>query len=255
MKKILIILFTLHTNIFAYDTLSGDTATACEVILCLAGSGGNIRECKKPLKKFFSITATKPWKLLKLRKSFLGLCPTKSANAISDDAIMADLKDALMHIPHECTPKALNKIYEYKYIKNPAVECPTKHFLDAELSHLVEGIRISDKLPKECIRFINNKYSQLKMPKYKCDGTFYPRKTYFQHYYPKLLYSQRESSNFAKPKLKQAYLQIANEQKGIHKCQYSWDSGNDKGETHDLTLFLFYKKIHINQINYQCWSY
>lgn len=254
MKKILIILFTLHTNIFAYEVLSGDAATACEVILCLAGGGGNISECKRPIRKFFSITAKKPWKTLKLRKNFLALCPTQSANSISDDAIMSDLKDALIHIPHECTAQRLNKIYEYKYIKNPAVECPEEHFLDEEFSHLVEGIRISDKLPKECIRFINNEYSQLKMPKYKCDGTFYPKKTYFQHYYPKLIYSQSESSYFAKPKPNQEYLKIANEQKGMHKCQYSWESSGNKGETHSLTLFLFYKKILINPINYQCWE-
>ena len=40
------------------EMLTGDTRTACEVILCLSSAQGRgIAECKAPLRKYFSIRA------------------------------------------------------------------------------------------------------------------------------------------------------------------------------------------------------
>lgn len=66
----------------AQDILSGDVRTACEVILCLAASGGRPEECTPPLKKFFSIK--KPSK----RVNFLKLCPKKSNSDWDENKIV-----------------------------------------------------------------------------------------------------------------------------------------------------------------------
>jgi len=67
----------------AQEILGGDEGTACQVILCLAASGGKPGACTAPLAKYFSIK--KPWK----RLNFLKLCPKKSGADIDLDALVA----------------------------------------------------------------------------------------------------------------------------------------------------------------------
>lgn len=57
------------------ETFSGIKKTACEAVMCLS-SGNPPHECDDALKKFFSITAKKPWKTIKKRKQFLKKCPS-----------------------------------------------------------------------------------------------------------------------------------------------------------------------------------
>lgn len=65
------------------NLLSGDQATACEVILCLAATAGTPSACASPLRKYFSLN--KPWK----RLNFLKLCPKQSGPDIDLAAIVA----------------------------------------------------------------------------------------------------------------------------------------------------------------------
>jgi hypothetical protein len=67
----------------AQNVLTGDEATACEVILCLAASGAKPGACTAPLAKFFSIK--KPWK----RVNFLKLCPKQGGTNIDLAALVA----------------------------------------------------------------------------------------------------------------------------------------------------------------------
>jgi TrbM len=58
---------------------SGDTKLACEAVLCLAGSamsGSSPSACVPPIRRYFMITATRPWKLFQARLDFLNLCPS-----------------------------------------------------------------------------------------------------------------------------------------------------------------------------------
>ncbi|MEI2587431.1 TrbM/KikA/MpfK family conjugal transfer protein, partial [Acinetobacter baumannii] len=70
-----------ETNMPQIDVLTGDTRTACEVILCLSSAQGKgIAECKAPLRKYFSIKAKKWHKTLAKRRAFLDLCPAANEN-------------------------------------------------------------------------------------------------------------------------------------------------------------------------------
>lgn len=74
--------------------LEGDQKTACEAILCLAAVGSKPSECTAPLRKYFSITASKPSKLKERRKNFLKMCP-------ADDT--AELVNSL--VSGKCNPQ------------------------------------------------------------------------------------------------------------------------------------------------------
>ena len=65
------------------DLLSGDTASACEAILCLAAPA-RPGECAASIAKYFSINLKKPWKTLKARLNFLKLCPTADGGATAE---------------------------------------------------------------------------------------------------------------------------------------------------------------------------
>lgn len=89
--------------------LSGDEATACEVILCLAGSvgaGGGVSECVPPIRKYLTI---KPWK----RLNFLRLCPKTSGQG---DARMDRLVEIIASAPGAdgqgriCSSGAINAV-------------------------------------------------------------------------------------------------------------------------------------------------
>lgn len=88
--------------------LTGDPATACQVILCLS-SGSRPGECNPPLAKYFSISL-KYWSdTVTARRNFLQLCPaaqdTSSAN-------MPALVDAMANGAGRCDAAALNQIIQ-----------------------------------------------------------------------------------------------------------------------------------------------
>lgn len=88
---------------------TGDAATACEVILCLAGSagaGGRVSECVPPIRKYLTI---KPWR----RLNFLKLCPKTSGQG---DARMDRLVEIMARAPGAdnegriCSASAVNTV-------------------------------------------------------------------------------------------------------------------------------------------------
>ncbi len=92
---------------------TGDAATACEVILCLAGSagaGGRVSECVPPIRRYLSIT---PPRLLSKRLNFLKLCPKTSGQG---DANMDSLVEILARAPgadgeqRVCSASAINRV-------------------------------------------------------------------------------------------------------------------------------------------------
>ncbi|MBI0006986.1 hypothetical protein H3S74_12175 [Gilliamella sp. W8126] len=133
------------------DTLTGDTRTACEVILCLSSSTGKgLSECKAPLKKYFSISAKK-WKdTLKKRRKFLDLCP-----AANENAKMSALTTALQHQEYACDAETLNSRTEIMRRNG------------------ITMVRVQSYMPGFCNDLYNHEFtefSQIKKPKYVCDA-------------------------------------------------------------------------------------
>lgn len=88
---------------------TGDAATACEVILCLAGSagaGGGVSQCVPPIRRYLTI---KPWR----RLNFLRLCPKTSGQG---DARMDRLVEIIAQAPGAenegriCSADAINTV-------------------------------------------------------------------------------------------------------------------------------------------------
>lgn len=229
--------------------LTGNTALACEALLCLS-AGAKPTECKRSIKKFFSISAKKPWKTLQLRRNFLALCPTQSSDNISDDVLMEDYKNALVQIPHECTAEALNKVFEYSVNNGyyPEKNCsivPKDKF-----------VRITKTLPQSCINFINSTYSDLKMPKNICDDKYYKLKDFNRGYYETITNKSGEFANTyrldkaSKPSsLWQTLYNQNKSQVSKYRCYYTI-----YGENRDRTYYYdVYMQKH--KINKECWVY
>ncbi len=75
----------------AYDLLTGEKKTACEVVLCLLAKNGRPDECVEPLKQYFEIKVKNslgfdPRKTLDARKNFLKLCPKGDDSGIDEIA-------------------------------------------------------------------------------------------------------------------------------------------------------------------------
>lgn len=67
----------------AGDVLTGDTRLACEAILCLAAVGSAPSECAAALRRYFTISATKPSRLKAKRRNFLNLCPSGQPDLVN----------------------------------------------------------------------------------------------------------------------------------------------------------------------------
>jgi hypothetical protein len=89
--------------------LSGDQATACEIILCLAGSagaGGKVAECVPPIRRYISIRPDR-------RLNFLRLCPKVTGQG---DARMDRLVEIISRAPGAgeesriCSASTLNRV-------------------------------------------------------------------------------------------------------------------------------------------------
>lgn len=81
-----------------FNIMQGDERSACEAVLCLAAGGGP-SECTPPLRRYFSITATKPSDLRKKRRNFLNLCPNQDPQMI-DSLVNGDCNPAFQ----QCGP-------------------------------------------------------------------------------------------------------------------------------------------------------
>jgi len=123
---------------------TGDAATACEVILCLAGSagaGGRVVECIPPIRKF--LTSFIPPRLFTKRLNFLKLCPMGSAG--ERDPNMQSLLPILVNAPHDnegvCNAGAVNRVN-------------TVSLGDGETI-------IANTMPGECSGYFNHPYTDL----------------------------------------------------------------------------------------------
>jgi hypothetical protein len=96
----MVIALPVHAEDYSEYELGGIQGLACQAVLCLAASSsGRPSECAKAIKKFFSITASKPWKIFELRLDFLNLCPTKAPG----------LARAIAYGAGQCDAAALNR--------------------------------------------------------------------------------------------------------------------------------------------------
>lgn len=124
---------------------TGDAATACEVILCLAGSagaGGRVAECVPPIRKY--LTSFSPPRLFSKRLNFLKLCPKVSGQG---DARMDDLVEIMARAPglgqegRICSASAINSVNRRS---------------------LGEGeFYITDDMPGDCAAYYSHEYTDL----------------------------------------------------------------------------------------------
>lgn len=126
---------------------TGDAATACEVILCLAGSagaGGGVSQCVPPIRRYLTI---KPWR----RLNFLKLCPKTSGQG---DARMDRLVEIMARAPGAdgegriCSASAINTVNRRS---------------------LGEGeFYIADDMPADCREYYAHEYTDLEasVPEY-----------------------------------------------------------------------------------------
>lgn len=154
----LCILLSIFSSITvsASEELTGDTKTACEVLLCLS-SNTRPSECSAPISKYFSIKiyhhgSFSPGRTISARKNFLQLCPVSS-----QDNKMASLVDAMANQLGEnlCKARELNKTVDKRRGKNGTT------------------YRTTATLPAYCDALFNHEYTNLKLPKYTCNKEFY----------------------------------------------------------------------------------
>ncbi len=125
------------TPVFGADVLTGDTALACEAILCLS-SGTQPPECAPSLNRYFGIHHKKLKDTLNARRAFLNQCPTVS------EAGMTNLVNTLVNGAGRCTAAALNSTLAYR-VRDYANE--------------VWITRIDDELPSYCTSYSNHAWT------------------------------------------------------------------------------------------------
>lgn len=172
-----------ETNMPQIDVLTGDTRTACEVILCLSSAQGKgIAECKAPLRKYFSIRAKKWHKTLAKRRAFLDLCP-----AANENAKMSALTTAIQHQEYACDATTLNGRTE---VKRKWVHRSSE---DGG-SYVVRSYRTQSYIPKFCQDLYNHEfteYNQIKQPKYVCNADKWYSKTDWERGYTQEIVSRK----------------------------------------------------------------
>ena len=125
----------------AQAVLTGDTATACEAIMCLIAST-RPTECNKSLARYFSITARKWSDTLKQRTDFLGMCPTASS-----DPKMQSLIPAIVNGAGRCDAATLNQTTVANYSNDAN---GNQHFY------------IANTMPAYCTDYTQHAYADLK---------------------------------------------------------------------------------------------
>ena len=86
----------------AQDVLTGDTALACQAILCLS-SASQPAECAASLARYFSISYRLLTDTIQGRLDFLNMCPVGS-----QAASVSSLNDAIAHGAGRCDADSLN---------------------------------------------------------------------------------------------------------------------------------------------------
>lgn len=156
------------------STLQGDEKLACEAILCLSTST-RPSECSPSIKRYFSIKHKKFSDTIKGRLNFLKLCP-KDNQGVDFEALskigidfkdqetqMNSLTSAIVHIPHECSAKELNKKTQKMCVsRTDNGSCDGWHY------------RINPNMPKACKDLANHKWTIIDLPTYKGDYQYRP---------------------------------------------------------------------------------
>ena len=135
------------------DELTGDTKLSCEAILCLSTST-KPSECSPSIKRYFSISH-KHWEdTIKARKDFLNLCPIQKERA--EDAKLEKLINLLVENPDACEINSLNRRY-------PACGKTSNSSGISECKEM--------SLPSACLALVKHEYTDIAMPKWKCNQT------------------------------------------------------------------------------------
>ncbi|ARJ57102.1 TrbM/KikA/MpfK family conjugal transfer protein [Campylobacter cuniculorum] len=151
------------------DLLTGDTALACEAILCLS-SPAMPSECMPSLQRYFGISYSKPWKTIQARMNFLNLCPV-----VAQTPEMKAQAESLSQITGTCTEQELNaqlekskqplEIYKKCKVGDNGIEC---------MDIPIFGYRINPKMTKNCEILSRMTYNDYQNRfKYTCNKQFY----------------------------------------------------------------------------------
>lgn len=101
------------------DILTGDTALACEAVLCLS-SGQRPEECNPSLSRYFNISHKK-WKdTVNARRNFLQLCPASQDTSQNMPALVEDIVEGA----GRCNADYLNRTQVRRVEKTI---CPWEH--------------------------------------------------------------------------------------------------------------------------------
>lgn len=217
------------------ETLTGDTALACEALLCLS-SPTRPSECANALRRYFSIHLKKPWKTIQARKDFLNLCPAGS----SSNEMIAQV-NSLSQIDGYCTTQELNANIE-KVQSGTNKSCNDNGCKEIP----VYSYRISPTMTRNCQILSSMSYNDYKF-KYTCSNKFYTEEDW--------------KNGYEKQEISQSEYNLLNEEEGltgqkltpIHRNEYL-SLPRDKRESHGVGYYridtIYYKKLPIKK---DCW--
>lgn len=125
--------------------LTGDTKTACQVILCLS-TGQRPSECTPPIERYFSIRAKHWADTLRERRNFLDLCP-----ASNQTPQMSSLVNDIVNGAGMCDAAALNqRLTTYDNCDSCNNESTTSNVMPTACSNYINNplTNFGDKTPK-----------------------------------------------------------------------------------------------------------
>lgn len=233
----------LATNLYSNE-LTGDTKLACEALLCLS-TPSRPDECIPSIKKFFSFTATRFYKLVEKRKNFLDLCPTGNENG------MEEHKNNLSRITGTCDINELNKNIEKKVISISRM-CDRDGYCQETENY---GYRINPTLNNNCKILSSMQYSNYKL-QYVCSKNFYKEIDWRNGYYKKEVSKNRFDSLNQKDKIQSTksvpvsyneYVNLPKEKRTM--CKKS-NLNYFQSTRYCRIDNVYYEKIYINK---KCW--
>ena len=128
----------------AQAVLTGDTALACEAILCLS-SGVQPGECTPSLNRYFGISFEDWLETVRARLAFLELCPVSNQTPQ-----MTSLINAISNGAGQCDPTSLNATLR--------MWCNVSNYQSYNYQGY-NAVCISDTLPNYCSAYFTNAYT------------------------------------------------------------------------------------------------
>lgn len=157
----------ISSQTFKPDLLTGDTALACEAILCLS-SPVRPSECMPSLSRYFGISYKKFSDTMKARVNFLNLCPAGSLTPQMKDQI-----NKLSQITGYCTVQELNANLERSSQPiTTELKCSYDNNGQKCESSVVYGYRTSPTMTRNCQILSSMSYNDYNF-KYTCNKEFY----------------------------------------------------------------------------------